>query len=204
MYTVGRLARRFGLSRSTLLYYDRIGLLPPSSHAPGEYRHYSEEDAERLRRICLFRDAGLPLADIARILSPLGKDDTSGRGPAAQRGPLAALLEARLEEVHREMMLLRNQQTIIAGLLGLDDMPGAASSMPMTKQLWTTLLADAGFSEEAMRRWHADFEHSAPEQHARFLRLLGIDGQEAAAIRAQARRTYDTERLAAAASEQVR
>ena len=31
MLTVGVLARRFGLARSTLLYYDRSGLLRPST-----------------------------------------------------------------------------------------------------------------------------------------------------------------------------
>lgn len=29
MYTVGELAKLFGLSRSALLYYDEIGLLSP-------------------------------------------------------------------------------------------------------------------------------------------------------------------------------
>jgi DNA-binding transcriptional MerR regulator len=30
MYHITQLARQFGLSRSTLLYYDRIGLLSPA------------------------------------------------------------------------------------------------------------------------------------------------------------------------------
>jgi len=39
--TVGRLARRFGLSRSALLYYHRIGLLVPSMGGDGRYRRYT-------------------------------------------------------------------------------------------------------------------------------------------------------------------
>jgi len=182
VYTVGRLARRFGLSRSTLLYYDRIGLLPPSSHTHGEYRHYSEADAERLQRICMFRDAGLSLADIAKALDasgacratvPAGGSDTT----------LTGILEARLEELHREMMALRNQRTIIAGLLGLETLPQAA---PITKNVWTALLAQAGYTEEDMSCWHADFERTAPEKHAAFLRMLGISETEVQTIRAWA------------------
>lgn len=198
MYTIGRLARRFGLSRSTLLYYDKIGLLKPSSHMHGAYRHYSESDRERLQRICMFRDAGLALADIARALhapsniphsashdedsaKQTGMDTTlhTTRHPTA--ATLNSILEARMEELHREMIALRNQRTILAGLLKLDVLPPAT---PITKDVWTSLLSEAGFTEEDMRRWHADFEHTAPEQHARFLRMLGISEAEIRVIRA--------------------
>lgn len=50
-YTVGRLVRRFGLSRSALLYYDTIGLLRPSRRARGDYRRYGPADARRLEQI---------------------------------------------------------------------------------------------------------------------------------------------------------
>ena len=42
--TVGRLARRFGLARSTLLYYDRIGVLRPSARSAAGYRLYDAGD----------------------------------------------------------------------------------------------------------------------------------------------------------------
>ena len=48
MYTVSKIAQRFGLSRSTLLYYDRIGLLSPSGRSPGDYRLYDQADCDRL------------------------------------------------------------------------------------------------------------------------------------------------------------
>ena len=50
MYTVGHLARSFGLSRSTLLYYDSIGLCKPSGRSAANYRTYTEKDRERLGR----------------------------------------------------------------------------------------------------------------------------------------------------------
>ncbi len=45
MITIGRLARRFGLSRSTLLYYDSIGLLSPSTRSAKDYRLYLQSSS---------------------------------------------------------------------------------------------------------------------------------------------------------------
>lgn len=69
MYTVSKLANEFNLSGSTLLYYDRIGLLSPSGRSESNYRLYSEDDAERLRKICMFREAGVTLLRYKIFLS---------------------------------------------------------------------------------------------------------------------------------------
>jgi DNA-binding transcriptional MerR regulator/ubiquinone/menaquinone biosynthesis C-methylase UbiE len=172
MYTVGRLARRHGLSRSTLLYYDRIGLFSPSARAHGEYRRYSAEDDARLERICQYRKAGLSLADIALIMS-----DTGGAG-------VRAALEGRLTELSDEMAALRDQQTLVAGLLGRPDL--LAGRDGLDKATWVALLRDAGFSEPEMERWHARFERTAPQRHETFLRHLRIPDDEIASIRARA------------------
>jgi len=172
MHTVGRLARKHGLSRSTLLYYDRIGLLRPSGHAKGEYRQYSKDDDTRLRRICEYRKAGLALKEIKRIL-----DDPAGTG-------IADVLEGRLTELNEEMATLRDQQALVAGLLGRTDL--LADYAAMDKATWVSLLRAAGFSEDDMQRWHSQFEHSAPDKHAEFLRRLSIPENEISAIRSMA------------------
>lgn len=38
-----------------------------------------------------------------------------------------------------------------------------------------------------MDKWHAEFEHSAPQAHQDFLASIGIDGEEIARIREYAR-----------------
>jgi DNA-binding transcriptional MerR regulator len=48
MYTVTQLARRCGLSRTALLYYESIGLLLPARRTAGNYRCYGEQDLVRL------------------------------------------------------------------------------------------------------------------------------------------------------------
>jgi DNA-binding transcriptional MerR regulator len=51
MTTISALARRFHLSRSTLLYYDRIGLLRPGGRSLKAYRQYGETEVARLEQI---------------------------------------------------------------------------------------------------------------------------------------------------------
>ena len=68
MLTVTKLARRCGLSRTALLYYESIGLMPPPTRSGGNYRSYGEADVRRLLEIRSYRDAGLKLDDIRAIL----------------------------------------------------------------------------------------------------------------------------------------
>jgi len=168
MTTVGTLARRHGLARSTLLYYDRIGLLAPSARSAAGYRRYSESDERRLVQICRYRRAGLTLAAIRRVLD----------GPA---GALAQALEARLAELDREIAALHAQVRLIAALLQRPEV--LRRTRVLDKRTWVDLLAASGMSQEAMRRWHADFERTAPAEHQRFLELLGLGEEEIAAVR---------------------
>jgi DNA-binding transcriptional MerR regulator len=66
--TVGRIASKFNLSRSTLRYYDSIGVLSPIKRGKGNYRMYSEEDCKRLEQISNYRQTGLSLQEIKEIL----------------------------------------------------------------------------------------------------------------------------------------
>ena len=67
-WTIGRTARSFGIARSTLLYYDAIGLLSPRERSRAKYRHYSPEDRRRLASICMYRQIGLSMDSINEIL----------------------------------------------------------------------------------------------------------------------------------------
>lgn len=169
-WTIGRLAKRHGLSRSTLLHYDAIGLLRASARGGGDYRVYDAADDERLAAICRYRRAGLPLAAIRDLLD--GGENS-----------LAAILGRRVEDLDAEIDELTRQRAFALKLLGrAEGLPPAG--IPLDKKRWTELLRATGFSEEDMRRWHAAFEHSDPEGHHRFLEFLRIPGEEIAAIRA--------------------
>ncbi len=169
MYTVGKLAKKYGLSRSTLLYYDYIGLLRPIQHTKNKYRQYSDEDAEKLDKICAYREAGLSLKNIAQLLNSKNKSE------------LATVLEQRLDELSEEMITLQNQQQIVVDLLNKSDLPDTCA---MNKDTWKNIFQEAGISTKEMQRWHVDFERISPDKHARFLRFLNIPEEEIGIIRA--------------------
>ena len=106
-YSISKLARACSLSRSTLLYYDRLGLLKPTGRTGSGYRYYTGADQRRLERIGHFRQAGLTLKEIRAVLSSGGKPGTR-------------LLETRLRETAENIVGLKNQQRcnclIFAGL----------------------------------------------------------------------------------------
>lgn len=168
MFRITELARHVGLSRSTLLYYDRIGLLSPSGRSEAGYRLYAPDDRDRLATICSFRQAGLTIEDIRRVLSM--EEDANG-----------AVLQRRMRELGDEIRTLQVQQHLLGKMLqvrSLGELPVAVD-----KQAWTEMLRAAGMDEAAMWRWHAEFERRAPEAHHQFLLSLGITEEEALLIR---------------------
>ena len=71
MYSIGKIAQEFKLSRSALLYYDSIGLLKPSSRSSSGYRQYSKEDKNKLQQICAYRQMGLSIKEIQKLIDCL-------------------------------------------------------------------------------------------------------------------------------------
>lgn len=170
--SISRLARRFGLSRSTLLYYDRIGLLRAADRTAAGYRCYGPREERRLRRLCELRQTGLALRDIRVML---------GDAPGAR----ADVIARRLAEIAKQLVSLRHQQRLLAALhrnLSRKRLPPL-----LDKATWVEMLRQAGMDARAMRRWHAEFEQRAPEEHDQFLGSLGIPADEIAMIRRQSR-----------------
>lgn len=65
---IGLLSTYFGISKQTLIHYDRIGLLKPSIVEDNKYRYYTFEDVDRLELILRLKDTGLSLKEIAAYL----------------------------------------------------------------------------------------------------------------------------------------
>ena len=74
MMTVSQVSELAGVSVRTLQYYDKIGLLEPSSVTEAGYRLYDDTALERLEQILLFRELEFPLKDIQAILDSPGFD----------------------------------------------------------------------------------------------------------------------------------
>ena len=168
MLTVSALARRCGVSRSTVLYYESIGLLPPTRRTQANYRVYGEGHLERLRRIRAYRDAGLEVADVKTLLD-------------GHPGDATLVLSRRLVALDAEIARMREHQRAIARLLPrTGDIEGDEM---ISKDKWVAIMRASGFKDEDMNRWHAEFEHSAPAEHQEFLEFLHLPQDEIARIR---------------------
>jgi len=66
--TVGRVADLVGVSVRTLHHWDAIGLVRPGGRSWSGYRLYDAEDVARTHRVLVYRELGLALAEIGRIL----------------------------------------------------------------------------------------------------------------------------------------
>lgn len=168
MYSIGQLAKKFNLSRSTLLYYDSIGILGASFRTRANYRIYSDEDVKRLEQISIYRKAGLTLEEIKRLLDSPDTITTS-------------ILEKRLDDINREIQELRNQQYFIAKVLKNKDLLKRAGVI--NKDTWIALLHKMGFDHMTSMKWHIEFERSFPEEHQLFLESLGLQPEEIKKIR---------------------
>lgn len=168
MFTIGQMAKKYALSRSTLIYYDKVGVLSPSCRTESNYRLYSDDDKQKMDRILLFRSAGLSLDSIASLLDK--KDDD-----------LNAALEHRLFAINSEIQGLRNQQKVILRILENKNLEMEARVL--TKEYWVSLLKAAGLDNEGMKNWHIEFERTSPESHQDFLESIGIEPDEIKSIR---------------------
>ncbi|MEF1300969.1 MerR family transcriptional regulator, partial [Vibrio owensii] len=94
MLTVTQLARECGLSRTTILYYEREGLLAPAHRSENGYRWYGEKEIQRLKTISSYRSYGLPISSIRTLLAQKGKSQ-------------AEILKDHFNELEREIQNLR-------------------------------------------------------------------------------------------------
>ncbi|EKO3836255.1 MerR family transcriptional regulator [Vibrio harveyi] len=168
MLTVTQLARECGLSRTTILYYEREGLLAPAHRSENGYRWYGEKEMQRLKTISSYRSYGLPISSIRTLLAQKGKSQ-------------AEILKDHFNELEREIQNLRAQQKAIVVLL---QEPQLIEDNIVTKERWVQIMQAAGFSESDMVTWHQKFEEIEPAEHQKFLESLGIEQDEIVRIRA--------------------
>jgi MerR family transcriptional regulator, thiopeptide resistance regulator len=174
MVTISALAKGSGLSRSALLYYDRLGLLRPAGRSRSGYRLYSPSQVERLEQICLFRQMGIPLREMKRLLDSSSENTSVG------------ILKRRLRVLNREIANYRKQQRYILELLKQKQLQQGVEMI--SKERWVEIMRAAGLKEQDMHNWHIQFEKMEPEAHQEFLESLGIESAEIKKIREWSRK----------------
>lgn len=100
-YSIGEMASLFALTRQTLIYYNKIGLFCPAMVNDDGYRFYLPTQILTLRLICLLKDLGIELKEIAEIID--------SRNISA----LIDYLVARKAEIGRRIGQLDTQRELI-------------------------------------------------------------------------------------------
>ena len=67
-YTIGEVAKMYGLAPSALRYYDKEGLLPFVERTEGGARLFKEEDLEWLTTIECLKNTGMPIKMIRQFI----------------------------------------------------------------------------------------------------------------------------------------
>jgi len=163
MYRISQLASKVGLSRSTLLYYEKLGLISSKRQANG-YRAYSEHDLQRLRLLQQLQAGGLTLNECRACLET--HIDRS-------------LLLARLQALEEEIAEKQRSRDLLAAMLGKSSMRGwhqtLESQAPGAHLAW---LLTQGFSEkQALRlKWLSKDMNEHEHYMADFERIFdGLD-----------------------------
>ena len=66
--SVNEVAKETGVTIRTLHYYDKIGLLSPSTLSEANYRYYSKEDIDKLQQILFYKEVGFELKAIKSMM----------------------------------------------------------------------------------------------------------------------------------------
>jgi DNA-binding transcriptional MerR regulator len=93
---IGQLAKDSGVSRDTIRYYERLGLLAPQNRAVGSsYKVYGQECQRRLEDIARLKKAGFTLREIRELAS--GTDSCRG---------LPQRVQAKIQSLDRQLQEL--------------------------------------------------------------------------------------------------
>ena len=117
LHSIGETARLTGLSRDTLRYYEKLGLLTEVGRDAAGRRLYGERHLATLGFIRRAQAMGFSLDEIARLLQ-------FRRDPRNARSEARALTRAKLHEVENrleELTRLRDELRLLLNLCGCAD-----------------------------------------------------------------------------------
>ena len=107
---IGELARRANVNIQTIRYYERRGVLLPSTVKSSGYRQYEESDLKRLAFIKQTQELGFTLEEISEFL----KLDTSGSTTCAK---VRVKADEKLTDIREKIKLLKKIEKALVGLV---------------------------------------------------------------------------------------
>ena len=109
---IGELARRAGVSRDTIRYYERQGVISVRARRGNNYKEYPEQAAGLLKFIGELQGMGLTLRDIKEFIRLF-------KGNAHTCKNLATGLHARLQVIEEKLSRLEHMKTQLQRVMKL-------------------------------------------------------------------------------------
>ncbi len=161
MYKISELAKKVGLTRSTVLYYEKLGLVKGQRAANG-YRYFGQNDLQQLLLVKELQAGGLSLKECAQVL---------------QNGIQQSVITQKLANLETEITAKLQAKQLLNALLGKDD-AGLRSFhnrleaiAPSAHNNW--LLAEGFEQGDALRlRWLSRNLHAHEEYMKDFERIF--------------------------------
>ncbi len=118
VFTIGELAREFGITLRAIRFYEDKGLLNPRRQ--GMTRLYSRRDRARLKLILLGKRVGFSLVEIGEMLDLYDlKDGQTTQLKVAQTkfNEQIAFLESQRDEIDQALGDLKRARDVVSGML---------------------------------------------------------------------------------------
>ncbi|MCS5480677.1 MerR family transcriptional regulator [Corynebacterium sp. YIM 101645] len=132
-YTIGEAADILKVTTRTLRHWDHIGLLVPGWRTWADHRLYTPTDLGRALQILVYREAGLPLKEIAELLDE----------PASARDALLHQREVLVERIGHLHRMVRAVDDILK-----EETMSVEDRMKIFGDQWKP-----EYQEEAQQRW---------------------------------------------------
>ncbi|MBD2775092.1 MerR family transcriptional regulator [Iningainema tapete] len=106
---IGELSRKTGLSKDTIRFYEKMGLISASDRQAGTriYKEYGTDTVERLLMINQGKGLGFTLSEIKQLINEWGNDGM----PKLEQ---IQIIERKLEEITRKMQQLEEIKTYLS------------------------------------------------------------------------------------------
>ncbi len=116
-YTIDQAAERMGITKHTLRYYEREGLLAPVEKAASGHRRYSDEDLGWVRTLQLLRGTGMPIREMKAFVELTRAGDHTVADRLAVLTHYREELRARMAADVERMAFLDHKVTVYSDML---------------------------------------------------------------------------------------
>ncbi|TWT02498.1 MerR family transcriptional regulator [Planomicrobium sp. CPCC 101079] len=189
-YTVQKMGKLAGISTRTLRYYDEIGILKPARKNPSGYRIYGKNEVDKLQQILFYRELGLDLDHIKKIVN-----DPLFDGAAALKQHREQLLAKR-----RQLdLLINNVENTISATEGKSQMADSKKFEGFKQKLIEN--NEKQYGEEIREKYGNDMVDASNAKmlnmsEARYAEFMSLE-EEFRAVLAEAFKTGDPKSTAA-------